>query len=102
MRPCEHWTDGTYCGEPRTHQYVSGPRCVAHTPAKMANREDLVPDPESTLEAIRRKAGRVESFNPNDTALNDQIAIATGKRRSNPGAYRNATAAENARKAARR
>lgn len=100
---CAHW-DGTSgeCGAVPTRRYLSGHRCAEHTPAALAGRPDLDADPDATLDALREKAGRVWAYNPNDSALINERAIASGRRRSNAHDYKAARAAEDARKAARR
>ena len=102
MAGCRHFDGATECGATPTRRYLPGDRCAAHTPAALAGREDLVPDPTRTLEALRVKAGVAFHYNRNDTSLNDERAIASGRRRANANAYRAARAAEEQRKAARR
>lgn len=103
VRRCDHWTDGPgYCKSPQgIRYYLIGWRCPAHTPARLAGHEEDIPDPTRTLAGIRAAAGSAFHFNRNDTALNDDRAIASGRRRSTPEAYRAARAAEDERKAAR-
>ena len=102
-RLCDPWTDGPgYCRSADGVQFfIIGWRCRAHTPARLAGREDLVPDPERTAPALYRKAfGRDKpvTLNRQDVALLDQIAIAKGKRRSSPRKYREAQAAQDERR----
>ena len=99
---CGHWSDGVECGQAPTRRYLAGHRCAAHTPAALAGRLDLEPDPERTLDALREKAGRIWTYSENDSALINERAIASGRRRSNAHDYKAARAAEDARKAARR
>jgi hypothetical protein len=40
------------------------------------------------MEALQRRAHRITSFSRADTALVDARAVASGRRRSNPGDYR--------------
>jgi hypothetical protein len=55
---CDHWSNGGRCGNPETRRYINGWRCAAHTPAALAGRPDLEPDPELTLAALQAKAAR--------------------------------------------
>jgi len=88
-----------YCdADTEIRAYLNGMVCPAHTPARQAGRPEHVPDPELTLDALR-PAPYV--FNLNDTALIDQRAVASGRRRSTPEQYRAAQAAEAERKANR-
>lgn len=51
--PCGHYADGAgVCGTQPTREYLTGDRCKAHTPAKLAGRAEIVPDPARTLVAI--------------------------------------------------
>jgi hypothetical protein len=50
-----HWSGG-YCGNPETRRYINGWRCTAHTPASVAGRTDIQPDPGLTLAALQAKA----------------------------------------------
>ena len=84
------------CVSEETRPYMFGPRCAEHSPA------DVYVDPDLTLEALRARAGTRFSYNRNDTSLNDERAIASGRRRSNLRDYRAARAAEEERKKARR
>jgi hypothetical protein len=43
---CDYWVDGNYCGCPFTRRYMSGWRCIKHTPA--AIRTALNPTTERT------------------------------------------------------
>jgi putative DNA primase/helicase len=56
-RACDYWSNGGYCGSPEVRRYINGWRCIAHTPARVAGRPDIQPDPELTLAALRAKAG---------------------------------------------
>lgn len=87
------------CGCWPARLYPAGWRCPDCTPAVCAGRaEPPTPDPELTLDALRKAAGLVYGFRATDTALNDDRAIASGRRRSSPAAYRAARDAEEARK----
>lgn len=76
------------CGSTDTRLYLVGPACAAHTPARMAGRDELTPDPEWGIVAGYRRSGWRYSFNRNDTALKDTQAVARGQRVS--GARRKA------------
>jgi putative DNA primase/helicase len=52
-RACNYWSNGGRCGQPETRRYLNGWRCVAHTPAALAGRPDIEPDPELTLAALQ-------------------------------------------------
>lgn len=93
---CEFWTQGTYCGA--TEQVVRfnpGRRCPAHTPAALAGRPEVRPDPALTLDGRRAAAGADPEvpMTPASPTVVDQRAIASGKRRSNPADYAAARAA---------
>lgn len=89
----------TICGCWPAKLYPAGWRCEDCTPARCAGRpEPPTPDPALTLDGFRKAAGIVWSFRRTDTALNDDRAIASGRRRSSPAAYRAARAAEEARR----
>jgi len=51
-------------------------------------------DPELTLWALRRRAGRVDAAPPTTSTVIDDRAIVSGKRRSSPRAYNDARARE--------
>ncbi len=69
--------------------YTDGWRCADHTPAAIAGRPETVPDPALTLSGIRAARGVRYSPPPRETVV-DRAAIASGKRRSNIRAYRDA------------
>lgn len=97
---CRHWTEEAgYCTHQPTRPYLPGPRCRDHTPARLAGRADHTPDPTLTLDGIRAAQGLVYHYLRHDTQLIDDRAIASGRRRSNTRTYRDAKAAEAARKA---
>lgn len=53
---CSHYLPDGYCGvRERTDRFLVGWRCPVHTPAALAGRREVVPDPELTLEGLRRK-----------------------------------------------
>lgn len=56
---CGHEDGGHPCSEvAAVRHYLTGNRCPAHTPAAIAGRDDVTPDPELTLEATAAAAGR--------------------------------------------
>lgn len=61
---CEHFDSSTgYCESTEgVKVYLPGPRCPAHTPAAAAGRSDHRPDPETTLDVLRAKAGQTWSL----------------------------------------
>jgi hypothetical protein len=89
---CQHWigAEGRHCrSRTDVRPYRTGPRCPLHTPAALAGRPEPQPGPgwpegawstPSPLSASR---------------VHDDRAIASGKRRSSPEAYRAAQAAVN-------
>lgn len=79
------------CGNSPTRLYPCGHRCADHTPAALAG----LPEPGRTATAYRPQVGYTQ---PTSTVLDDR-AIASGKRRSNPKARREAVAREEARRA---
>lgn len=87
---CGHWigAEQRYCHTADgVRAYLIGPRCPAHTPAALAGRDEPAPGPgwpkTAWTTASPQSASRVH----------DARAIASGKRRSNPAAYRAAQAA---------
>lgn len=93
---CAHFIPGTgECAAETTRAYLTGPRCADHTPARLAGRDETIPDPERTLDGRRRAAGinPEQPMTPTGTTLVDQRAIASGKRRSNHTNFRAAQAA---------
>ncbi len=92
---CEHYTHGAHCGAPARARYGTGWACDAHTPAALAGRTEVVPDPARTLDGLRAAAGIDVSqpMTPASPTVVDQRAVASGKRRSTPTAYREARAA---------
>jgi hypothetical protein len=87
--PCGHY-DGTtarHCGAEDVRHYLTGWRCPQHTPAAIAGH----PEPP---EGPGWPAGAWTTPAPDNTsALIDNRAVASGKRRSNPATYRAAQAA---------
>lgn len=71
----------------RARLYPAGWRCNRHTPAATAGRPEAPPGPGMP-------AGAWTTPSPiSDSRVHDARAIASGKRRSNPQAYRAAQAA---------
>lgn len=86
---CTHWAgaEGHVCGSGEgVRLYGTGLRCPAHTPAALAGR----PEPQS---GPGLPAGAWTTLTPISATVIDQRAIASGKRRSSPAAYREAQAA---------
>lgn len=102
--PCGHETSGVVCGATPTRKYLIGQRCADHTPARLAGRPDLVPDPDRTLDALRARRGITFNYRPNDSAVLDQKAVAssTGRRPKSAAEYKLAREAEEQRKQQRR
>ncbi|MGW3410293.1 hypothetical protein [Streptomyces sp. NPDC000888] len=72
---------------PGSRLYPCGWRCALHTPNALAGKPESPPGPGLP-------AGAYTTPSPiNDSRVHDQRAIATGKRRSTPQAYRAAQAA---------
>lgn len=90
---CNLWQDGAYCLAETEKAYLDGPRCPGHTPAALAGRPETVPDPSLTLAGIRAAKGLAFHQLPAATVI-DEKAIASGKRRSSPRAYRDARNAQ--------
>ncbi|NUH35307.1 hypothetical protein HUF15_00735 [Streptomyces samsunensis] len=90
-----HW-DGSrrqYCRtRDDVHRYVIGYRCPLHTPAAMAGRPEPQPGPGMPATAWTTLSPLSAS------RIADERAIASGKRRSSPHAYRAAQAAVATRK----
>ena len=86
---CDHWigSESRYCGEPGARRYVNSTVCPAHTPAALAGLPEPQPGPGMP-------AGAWTTPSPISTSrVHDARAIASGKRRSSPAAYRAAQAA---------
>lgn len=87
---CAHWVgaERRYCGEvDGVRPFLQGPACPLHTPSALAGRPEPQPGPGMP-------AGAWKTPSPiNDSRVADQRAVASGKRRSNPAAYRAAQAA---------
>lgn len=91
---CTHWDGASreWCRSVASvRAYLIGPRCPAHTPAALAGK------PEAPATSSVRPSELAES--PLIASrVADQKAIASGKRRSSPQAYREAQAAVHNRK----
>lgn len=87
---CGHWigAEHRHCrSTDQVRPYLTGLRCPAHTPNALAGRDEAPPGPGMP-------AGAWTTPSPiNDSRVHDDRAIASGKRRSNPHAYRAAQAA---------
>lgn len=86
---CTHWVgvERRHCGSTeQVRPFIVGPCCPAHSPNALAGLPEA---PEtSSLPASALPASPISA-----SAVFDQRAIASGKRRSNPQAYRAAQAA---------
>lgn len=97
-RACGHVQTGWgTCGATEgVRLYLPGPRCPDHTPARLAGRPEANPDPALSLTGLRdawyaaRGLAAPQAFTPSGETVVDQRAIASGKRRSSPGRYRQA------------
>lgn len=69
------------CGSADVRFYLVGWRCLTHSPATLAGR--TVPDPPLAYFL----ANQIQRPPLSSTALNDNRAIASGKRRSSPARY---------------
>jgi hypothetical protein len=88
--PCEHWDGpaGRHCRSAAgVRFFLTGWCCPAHTPSALAGRPEPPPGPG-------RLPGAWTTPTPDAVAhVIDERAIASGKRRSTPNAYRAAQAA---------
>lgn len=86
---CAHWigAEGRYCGQPGARRYVNSIACPLHTPNALRGLPEPRPGPGMP-------AGAWTTPSPiSDSRVHDARAISSGKRRSNPQAYRAAQAA---------
>ncbi|CAL9665867.1 hypothetical protein SUDANB145_07157 (plasmid) [Streptomyces sp. enrichment culture] len=87
---CGHWigAEHRHCrSADQVRPYLTGPRCPAHTPSALAERDEPQPGPGMP-------AGAWTTPSPlSDSRVHDDRAVASGKRRSTPQAYRAAQAA---------
>ncbi|MEU6340209.1 hypothetical protein ABZ883_04570 [Streptomyces sp. NPDC046977] len=95
---CGHWvgTAGEFCAEAQgVRLYVIGRRCPLHTPAALRGRPEVPAGPGWPAHAWATPTPQAAS------ALIDERAVASGKRRSTQEGYRAAQAAEAGRRAGR-
>lgn len=88
---CGHWigTEQRHCASGEgLRPYLTGLRCPAHTPAALANQPE--PKPGRGLPAGAWTTPPPQAA----SALIDERAIPSGKRRSSPHTYRAAQAAQ--------
>lgn len=87
---CGHWIGGErrHCrAADGVRHYLPGMRCPAHTPRALAGLPEIEPGPGMP-------AGAWTTPSPiNESRVADARAVASGKRRSNPNAYKAARAA---------
>lgn len=84
--PCGHVTaipalGAITCGSAQVRFYVIGWRCITHSPAVRSGR--IVPEPPPAYFTVKQ----IQRPPLSSTALNDNRAIASGKRRSTPARY---------------
>jgi hypothetical protein len=91
---CTHWigAEGRYCGASGARRYVNSVACPAHTPNALKGLPEVPPGPGLPSGAWSTPSPLA------DSRVHDARAIASGKRRSNPNAYRAAQAAVDHRK----
>lgn len=92
---CGHWVgaEQRHCGATDSvRPFLVGLCCPAHTPNALAGRPETPPGPGMPAAAWSTPSPI------NDSRVADQRAVASGKRRSNPAAYRAAQAAVDHRK----
>ena len=82
MSACDHWDSASLCGIEGARHYLPGMRCPAHTPAALAGH----PEPGRTATSLPKMAPLPQSA----SRVNDDRAVASGKRRSSPAQYREA------------
>jgi hypothetical protein len=87
---CGHWlgAERRYCrATDDIRHFLPGYRCPAHTPRALEGLPEVEPGPGLP-------AGAWSTPSPiNDSRVHDARAVASGKRRSNPNAYKAARAA---------
>lgn len=87
---CTHWVgaEQRHChATDDVRPFLQGPRCPAHTPRALQGLPEIPPGPGMP-------AGAWSTPSPiSDSRVHDARAIASGKRRSNPQAFRAAQAA---------
>ncbi|MFF9758606.1 hypothetical protein ACF1G4_03395 [Streptomyces caelestis] len=87
---CTHWigAEQHHCRKADgVRQYLTGPRCPAHTPRALLGLPENPPGPGMPATAWTTPSPI------NDSRVADARAVASGKRRSTPNAYRAAQAA---------
>jgi hypothetical protein len=87
---CLHWisADRRHCEATKdVRPYLTGPCCPAHTPNALRGLPEVQPGPGLPASAWTTPSPL------SDSRVHDDRAIASGKRRSNPQAYRAAQAA---------
>jgi hypothetical protein len=86
---CTHWigSEQRYCGAPGARRYVNSVACQLHSPRALQGLPEIPPGPGLPA------AAWVTPSPLSDSRVHDARAIASGKRRSNPQAYRAAQAA---------
>jgi hypothetical protein len=90
QRECTHWigAEQRHCkSEKDVRAFLTGPRCPAHTPSALAGIDEPEPGPGMPAAAWTTPSPI------NDSRVHDARAVASGKRRSSPHAYRAAQAA---------
>lgn len=87
---CGHWDGeaGEFCAATDFRPFHNGPRCPLHTPAALAGRPETPEGPGWPAHAWTTPTSQAAA------ALIDERAVASGKRRASPQAYRAAQAAE--------
>lgn len=89
-RECTHWigAEHRHCLATKdVRPFLQGPRCPAHTPRALQGLDEIEPGPGMP-------AGAWTTPSPlNDSRVHDARAVASGKRRSSPHAFRAAQAA---------
>lgn len=90
MTACQALAGPTLCLAEPARPYTVGYRCEAHTPARMAGRQDVEPPFEGSMAVFLTRAGK--------SALIDDRAVASGKSRRGAHAYREARMREDERR----
>lgn len=93
-RQCTHWVgdEQRHClSTDGVRAFLTGPRCPEHTPRALQGLDEIAPGPGYP-------AGAWTTPSPiSDSRVHDARAIASGKRRASPEAFRAAQAAVSAR-----
>lgn len=98
---CGHQIGDVQCDRRPARLYGPGPRCKHHTPAAIAGRDEPVPDPDLTLDAMRSRARFRVGGNKAASGLIDDRAVASGRRRATNADYRAARKREDERRKTR-